>query len=144
MGQSASVADVPGWARALLDDSRVARLGILDDEGAPRVLPVTYAVLDDAIVTAIDHKRKAVPPDRLARLRWVRARPRVALTVDHYDDDWSQLSWVQAIGPITILEAAGAAEAIAALTARYAPYRNQPPSGPVLALAPERVQWWRA
>jgi PPOX class probable F420-dependent enzyme len=144
MGQSASVAELPGWARALLEDSRVARLGIADDDGAPRVLPVTYAVLDDAIVTAIDHKRKEVPADRLARLRWVRARPRAALTVDHYDDDWSQLKWVQAIGPITIIEAARAAEAIAALTARYAPYRDQPPGGPVLALAPERVQWWRA
>jgi PPOX class probable F420-dependent enzyme len=144
MGQSASVAELPGWARALLEDSRVARLGIADDDGAPRVLPVTYAVLDDAIVTAIDHKRKEVPADRLARLRWVRARPRVALTVDHYDDDWSQLKWVQAIGPITILDAAGATEAIAALTARYAPYRDQPPGGPVLALLPERVQWWRA
>jgi PPOX class probable F420-dependent enzyme len=144
MGQSASVADLPGWARALLEDSRVARLGIADDDGAPRVLPVTYAVLDDAIVTAIDHKRKEVPADRLARLRWVRARPRAALTVDHYDDDWSQLAWVQAIGPITILEAADAPAAIAALTQRYAPYRNQPPGGPVLSLAPERVLWWRA
>jgi PPOX class probable F420-dependent enzyme len=128
----------------LLEASRVARLGVVDDEGAPRVLPVTYAVLAGTIVTAIDHKPKQVPADRLARLRWVRARPRVALTVDQYDDDWSQLEWVQAIGPIAILDAADAPEAIAALTERYAPYRNQPPGGPVLSLAPERMLWWRA
>ena len=44
MGSSASVAELPGWARALLESSRVARLGIADDDGAPRVLPVTYAL----------------------------------------------------------------------------------------------------
>jgi len=144
MGQSASVAELPGWARALLEDSRVARLGLADDDGGPRVLPVTYAVLEDAIVTAIDHKRKQVPADRLARVRWVRARPRVALTVDHYDDDWSQLRWVQALGPITILDAAHAPDAIAALTERYPAYRHQPPGGPVLSLTPDRILWWRA
>jgi len=122
----------------------VARLGIADSEGAPRVLPITYAVLDNAIVTAIDHKPKQVPADRLARVRWVRARPRVALTVDRYDDDWSELQWVQALGPVTILEATEAPAAIAALTERYAAYRNQPPGGPVLSLAPDRILWWRA
>ncbi len=144
MGSSASVAELPAWARSLLEGSPVARLGIADASGDPRVLPVTYAVLEGTIVTAIDHKRKEVPADRLARVRWIRARPRVALTVDRYDDDWSQLQWVQALGPITILEAGDAPEAIAALTERYASYRNQAPGGPVLSLAPDRVLWWRA
>jgi PPOX class probable F420-dependent enzyme len=108
------------------------------------VLPVTYAVLHNTIVTAIDHKRKEVPAERLARVRWLRARPRAALTVDRYDDDWSQLQWVQALGPITILETADAPEAIAALTERYDTYRDKPPGGPVLSLAPDRVLWWRA
>ena len=105
---------------------------------------MTYAVLQNTIVTAIDHKRKEIPPERLARVRWLRARPRAALTVDRYDDDWSQLQWVQALGPITILEATDAPEAIAALTERYAPYHDKPPGGPVLSLAPDRVLWWRA
>ncbi len=144
MGSSASVAELPAWARALLESSPVARLGIVDGSGDPRVLPVTYAVLEGTIVTAIDHKRKEIPPERLARVRWLRARPRAALTVDRYDDDWSRLQWVQALGPITILEAADAPEAIAALTERYAPYRDKPPGGPVLSLAPDRVLWWQA
>jgi PPOX class probable F420-dependent enzyme len=144
MGSSASVAELPGWARALLEDSRVARLGVADDEGAPRVLPVTYALAGGALVSAIDHKAKRVPADRLARIRWLKARPRAALTVDHYDDDWSQLRWVQATGPVTIIDAADAPAAIAALTERYPAYRDRPPSGPVLSLAPDRVLWWRA
>jgi len=108
------------------------------------VLPITYALVEDVIVTAIDDKPKQVPAERLARVRWLKARPYVALTVDHYEDDWSRLSWVQAIGRVAIIDAAGAPDAIAALTERYAAYRAKPPGGPVLSLAPDRILWWRA
>ena len=119
-------------------------MGIADDAGHPRVLPVTYAVVNNAIVTAIDHKPKSVAAEHLARVRWLRARPRAALTVDRYEDDWSRLKWVQAIGKVTIVEAAEAPDAIAALAKRYAVYREQPPAGPVLSLEPDRLLWWRA
>jgi PPOX class probable F420-dependent enzyme len=144
MGRSESVAKLPEWAWALLEHSRVARLGLLDGDGGPRVLPVTYALAGEVIVTAIDHKRKAAPVERLARLRWLRERPHAALTVDHYEEDWSQLRWVQAIGSVRILDGADAPEAIAALTERYDAYRRQPPSGPVIVLTPDRLVWWRA
>ena len=123
----------------------MARLGLIDDEGGPRVLPVTFAVAGRALVSAVDvHKAKRVPADRLARLRWLRSRPLAALTVDHYEDDWSRLAWVQAIGAVSILDATDAPDALAALAARYAPYRERPPAGPIIALAPDRVLWWRA
>lgn len=144
MGRSASVAELPRWAHELLAHARVARLGLVDDEGGPRVLPVTFAVADGAIVTAVDHKPKRVAADRLARVRWLRARPRAALTVDHYEEDWSKLAWVQAIGLVSIVGAADGSGAIAALAERYAAYREHPPSGPVITLVPDRVLWWRA
>src|SRR5690349_19588318 len=64
MGRSASVAELPKWARALLETSRVAHLGLIDDDHAPRVLPVTYALAGRALVSAVDHKPKTVPSDR--------------------------------------------------------------------------------
>jgi PPOX class probable F420-dependent enzyme len=142
MGSCASVAKLPEWARALLETERVGRLGLVDDEHHPRVLPVTFALTGGALVSVVDHKRKDVPVDRLARLRWLRARPRAALTVDHYDEDWSQLAWVQALGPVAIR--ADAPDAIAALAARYPQYRDHPPAGPVIELAPDRIIWWKA
>jgi PPOX class probable F420-dependent enzyme len=142
MGSCASVAKLPKWALTLLERSRVARLGIVDDDGAPRVLPVTYALAGEVLVSAIDHKRKDVPPERLARVRWLRARPRAALTVDHYDEDWSALAWVQVLGPVAILDDAPAA--IVALAERYSQYREHPPAGPVIELVPDRIVWWRA
>jgi PPOX class probable F420-dependent enzyme len=143
MGSCASVAKLPKWARELLEEARVARLGLIDGDGHPRVLPVTFALAGDALVTAIDHKRKDVPAQRLARLRWLRARPRAALTVDHYEEDWSRLAWVQALGATTIHDAADARAAIAALEGRYEQYRDHPPVGPVIVLAPDRFVWWR-
>jgi PPOX class probable F420-dependent enzyme len=128
----------------LLEDARVARLGLLDDRGRPRVLPVTFAVSGTRLVTAVDHKPKRRGGEDLARVRWLRARPSAALTVDRYDDDWTALAWVQALGDVDLLEVAAASDDVAALAARYEPYRTRPPAGPVLALSPERLLWWRA
>jgi PPOX class probable F420-dependent enzyme len=120
----------------------VARLGLLDASGAPRVLPVTFAVAEGRVWSAVDDKpKRAAEP---ARVRWLRARPRAALTVDLYADDWAQLAWVQLLGAVAVLDVASAPEGLAALVARYAPYQERAPRGPLLRLSVERVLWWRA
>src|SRR5262245_29387614 len=87
--------NVPGWAVEMLRERRVAHLGLTDDDGLPRVLPVTFALYADSLWTAIDTKpKRAAEP---ARVRWLRARPAAALTVDRYDDDWDLLAWVQVL-----------------------------------------------
>ena len=144
MGWSASVAELPEWAGRLLDSARVARLGLLDDDGAPRVLPVVFAVSGGALVTAVDDKPKRRAGEELARVRWLRSRPRAALTVDHYEDDWSALGWVQALGTVRVSGVGDSPAAIDALRERYPQYREHPPPGPVLELVPDRLLWWRA
>ena len=134
---------LPGWARSLLDDERVGHLGLLDSDGHPRVLPVTYAIHEQAAWTAIDNKPKQ-PGREPARLRWLRARPGAALTVDRYDEDWSQLCWVQLLGTVTILPGPPTGAAAEALSRRYPQYRQDPPPGPLLRLVPERAVCWRA
>jgi PPOX class probable F420-dependent enzyme len=108
------------------------------------VLPVTYARLGGALWTAVDDKPKRRPGTDLARVRWLRADPRAALTVDRYAEDWTRLAWVQVLGDVDVLDAAGQPEALRALAARYAPYRERPPRGPLLCLHPRRVLYWRA
>ena len=130
------------WASELLETERVGRLGLLDEEGAPRVLPVTFALADGVIWSAIDQKPKRSA--ELARLRFLRRDPRATLTVDRYSDDWDQLAWVQVLGRVEILEAVDAADGMEALAAKYPQYRDEAPPGPVLALRPERHLWWRA
>jgi PPOX class probable F420-dependent enzyme len=136
--------DLPAWAAELLRTQPVAHLGLLDDDGRPRVLPVTFAVLDGAVWSAVDDKPKRRPGEQLARVRWLRARPRSALTVDRYDDDWARLAWVQLLGDTAVLDVASHGPAVAALAARYPAYRERPPGGPLLRLVPERALWWRA
>jgi PPOX class probable F420-dependent enzyme len=119
----------------------VARLGLIDDVGRPRVLPVTFALVGDQAWSAVDDKPKRSVGTELARVRWLRRRPEATLLVDHYDDDWSQLAWVQLIGRVTIIDAG---EPPPELVAKYEPYRRRPPQGPLLRLDIERVVHWRA
>ena len=117
-------------------------MGLLDEKGAPRVLPVTFAVAEGRIWSAIDDKPKRAGEP--ARLRFLRRDPRAALTVDRYSDDWDELAWVQVLGSVRILDVAEGADGLAALSAKYEQYREEAPPGPLLALEPERYLWWRA
>ncbi len=136
--------DLPPWGRALLERECVGHLGLIDDDGHPRVLPVTFARAGGVLASAVDEKPKRAPGAELARVRWLRRRPLAALTVDHYDDDWSRLAWVQALGSIDVADVADHPQVLAALQAKYAPYRDRVPPGPMLLLRPQRVLWWRA
>ena len=133
---------LPSWARDLLESERVARLAYLDDGDRPRVLPVTYALSGEAVWSAIDDKpKRAAEP---ARVRYLRRRPQAALCVDVYHDDWSRLAWVQLVGRVAVIEVADAPDALNALAARYAAYRERTPPGPLLRLSVERALSWRA
>jgi PPOX class probable F420-dependent enzyme len=140
----ASLGGLPGWARNLLETEPVGHLGLIDYEGLPRVLPVTFAVVGETIWSAIDEKPKRVPGRELARVRWLQDRPETAFTVDHYSEDWSELAWVQVLGRTTVAELDGNDAALEALSSRYPSYRTQPPRGPLLKLQPGRLVWWRA
>lgn len=117
-------------------------MGLLDEEGAPRVLPVTFVVAEGRIWSAIDQKPKRAGEP--ARLRYLRRDPRAALMVDRYSDDWEELAWVQVLGTVRILDLAEGAAGLGALSAKYEQYREKRPPGPLLALRPERYLWWRA
>ena len=103
--------------------------------------PITFARVGNALWTAIDDKPKRGTPKRIERLR---NDPRATITVDRYDDDWSRLAWVQAVGSMAVISIDGHERIIAALTARYPAYETQSPKGPLLRLTPELVLWWRA
>jgi PPOX class probable F420-dependent enzyme len=138
-----SLAELPAWARALLGEARVARLGHLDEDGGPRVLPVTFAVAGPALVSALDDVKPKSGREP-ARVRRLRARSAASLLVDVYDEDWTRLRWVQVLGPVRVLDAADAGGALDALAAKYPAYAERRPPGPVLELTPARVLAWAA
>jgi PPOX class probable F420-dependent enzyme len=132
---------MPAWANEMLRTARVGRLGLLDLDDRPRVLPVTFALAGGNLYSAIDRKPKRGEP---ARLRYLERRPEAALTVDHYEDDWTALAWVQVLGRVEIVPAEADPAALAALAAKYSQYRADLPPGPVLKLVPRRTLCWRA
>jgi PPOX class probable F420-dependent enzyme len=119
----------------------VARLATVRPDGAPHVVPVVFALVDGTVYSAVDGKPKRTR--RLQRLANVRADPRCALLVDHYEDDWSRLWWVRADGTAAVVEDPPAAHpGLAALAARHPQYRAQPPDGPLLVVTVERWSGW--
>lgn len=122
--------------------ARVARLATLRPDGTPHVVPVTFALDGWAIVTAVDHKPKGTTA--LQRLRNIEATPAVSVLVDHYDDDWTQLWWVRADGTARVVDVPDAPTAVELLVAKYAPYRDQPPQGPVIVVTVDRWAAWAA
>ena len=134
----------PDEARALLASARVARLATADAEGRPHLVPITFAVDGDDIVTAVDHKPKRT--SGLRRLANIEVNPRVSVLADHYEDDWSRLWWARADGLARVADP-GAAEherAVSRLAARYPQYQERRPDDAVILISVSRWSGWRA
>jgi PPOX class probable F420-dependent enzyme len=131
-------------ARVCVDGARVARLGTLSKTGRVDLVPITFTLVDDVIVTAVDHKPKTTT--HLKRLENVRANPEVSVLVDEYDDaDWAALWWVRLRGQAEVIDDGGRYDrAIDALVEKYPQYEDTRPCGPAIIVHLVGWQWWSA
>ncbi|MQY30786.1 TIGR03668 family PPOX class F420-dependent oxidoreductase [Nocardia aurantia] len=125
--------------------ARVARLATTGADGAPHVVPVTFAVSPPAepaaVVIAVDHKPKTTT--NLRRLRNIAATGRASILTDEYDEDWPRLWWVRLDGRARVLtDDAGRAAPITWLVAKYAQYQDNPPQGPVIRIEADTITGW--
>jgi PPOX class probable F420-dependent enzyme len=133
----------PDEARSRFETGRVARLATVDAEGAPHVVPVTFALEGDRIVTAVDAKPKRA--SSLKRLANVAANPRVSLLVDEYDEDWDRLWWARADGLARVVDLGPDLDrSISLLRERYAQYTTVALIGPAVVVEVERWVGWSA
>ncbi len=104
------------------------------------MVPITFAVQDGDIVTAVDHKPKR--HERLQRLVNIEANPHVTVLIDHWDDDWARLWWVRLDGRAVIhdIDPGG----IEALAAKYIEYARRPPQGPMIRITIQHTASWAA
>ena len=74
------------------------------------------------------------------------SRPQAALTVDRYEDDWSALAWVQALGRVEVLDArATSPRRSQRWSPSTSPTAEHPPPGPLLSpRCPSASSRWRA
>lgn len=120
-----SVIGLTASQAAFLAEGRVGRLATVDESGQPYLVPVCYVYLDGCLYSALDEKPKTVDPRRLKRVRNILANPRVALVVDRYSEEWSQLAYVSVRGRADLLEPSACEHdrAIGALREKYQQYR---------------------
>jgi PPOX class probable F420-dependent enzyme len=130
--------------RLFLSHCRVAHLATADAYAVPHVVPVCFALDENALYITVDEKPKRRPGATLKRLANIAANAAVAIVADRYDEDWSRLGWVMLHGRAEILT--GEAEhdrAQALLRARYPQLgRMQIAHLPVIAVRIERTTSW--
>lgn len=129
--------------RAFLAACRVGHLATADARAMPHVVPVCYALGQDALYITIDAKPKRT--DRpLKRLRNIAANPLASVVVDRYNEDWTRLGWVMLEGAADILVAGREhADAQALLRERYPQLATMAIADlPVIALRPAKVRSW--
>jgi PPOX class probable F420-dependent enzyme len=131
------------WIAEALRDARVARLGTLGADSAVRLVPICFAVVDDHLVSAVDHKPKRT--GQLQRLDDMVASGTATVLIDHYEEDWTRLWWVRIRGRATVHDPGdqAAEPALAALEAKYAQYHERPPTGSVYRIAIDEIRSWR-
>ncbi len=130
-------------ALAKLEQSPLGYLATVRANGAPHLVPITFALDSDLIVHMVDHKPKTTT--RLQRLANISANSEVSLLVDHYDDDWAHLWWVRIDGIANVVEDGDEWQAArSALALKYHQYRDSPPSGPAVLITIVEVSGWVA
>lgn len=118
-------------------------------------MPIAYAFEDApqglVVYSALDEKRKTVAdPRALARVRDIGTRPRVAVLVDHWAEDWSQLAWLRLEGTATVLEPTQTsggehAHAVRLLRTRYPQYAAHAlDERPMIKVVVKRISGWSA
>jgi PPOX class probable F420-dependent enzyme len=134
--------------RALIEAARTATLATVDAAGRPRLVPICFVVDPDEVLwSPLDEKPKATADVRaLARVRDILARPEVAVLVQRWSEDWSELAWLRMAGRATLSEPPDVPAVIRAdLRGRYPQYEHHDlEHRPMLRIGIERLSRWSA
>jgi coenzyme F420-0:L-glutamate ligase/coenzyme F420-1:gamma-L-glutamate ligase len=131
-----------------LTAARVARMATADQAAAPHAIPICFWFDSTRFYFAIDEKPKRATGSGLKRMRNIAQNPRVALIVDHYEEDWSQLAYVLIHGAARVVDDNEEYMlALRHLRDKYRQYRAMrlsPDKNPIVRIEPERVHVWGA
>jgi PPOX class probable F420-dependent enzyme len=136
--------------RAFIDAARRAVLATIGNDGRPRLVPVCFCLDPDrpTLYSPLDDKpKRSGDPLTLARVRDVRADPRVTVLVDRWDEDWTRLAWLRADGTAEVLlpqaNVPDRTAIVSALRARYPQYADQRlEERPLIRIMIKRVTDW--
>jgi len=133
-----------------INSHRVARLATADAAGRPAVVPICYVFNGESFYSAIDKKPKRVDLMQLQRVRNIRVNSHVALVIDDYSENWSELIYVVIRGVAEIIDPNESVStehesAVAALRLKYEQYRSMViDRNPIIKIVPKQVRLWSA
>ena len=81
-------------ARLCLTSARVATLGTARSSGEIDLVPITFAVAGNQLVSVVDHKPKTTP--HLRRLENITGNPRVTVLAPSDAEAWTRRGWGRA------------------------------------------------
>ena len=141
--------DLDKRTQEFIRDHRVARLATSDVVGQPAVVPICYAFDGERLYVPLDEKPKSVPDHELKRVRNIRANPRVAVVVDDYSEDWSDLVYVLIRGTAEVISSSENADehrrAVELLRGKYPQYRSMKlDERSIIKITPIRIKRWAA
>jgi PPOX class probable F420-dependent enzyme len=126
----------------------IAHLATVSAAGEPHNVPLCFWFDGARFYFVIDEKPKRKIGIAIKRMKNIAQNPRVALLIDHYDDDWTRLAYVLINGAAKVVEdAAEYSRAIENLRAKYPQYGNMQLSSernPLVRIDPDRVHAWGA
>jgi PPOX class probable F420-dependent enzyme len=133
--------------RTRLKQARVARFATLDLKSQPHVVPVCFLYDGSHFYTALDKKPKRLKPEKLARVRHIRATPHVALLIDEYYEKWTRLWFVLVRGTARLLPKSAAPErarVIRLLRKKYPQYAAGmlADDAEIIRITPKRITAW--
>jgi len=133
--------------RGFLTLARVGRLATADRAGAPHNVPLCFWFDGGArFYFVIDEKPKREIGTGLKRMRNIAENPRVALVVDHYEEEWTALAYVLIHGEARVVEDPGEYTiALRNLRDKYPQYRAMalnPERNPMVRIEAARVHRW--
>ena len=123
----------------LIAHERVCRVATAGPEGRPHLVPVVHVLAGDKIYLGSGDDGRKVGN--------LRVNPRVAITIDLYSDDWSQLRGVMVQGTARLIERGPRfKQARAHLYAKYPQYAKEaalsPSDSVIVEVTPAHVFTW--
>ena len=133
----------------MLRRATVARLATVDANQHPHLVPICFVFDGKLFHTAVDRKPKRVSAQQLARLRNIQRQPRVALLIDHYEDDWTRLWYVLIRGKAKVLPLSARRQrdsALRRLRTKYPQYARGmlADEATIIQIQPQKFTCWSA
>jgi len=132
--------------REFVEAARIGHLATASSAGAPHNIPLCFWFDGARFYFVIDEKPKRATGTGIKRMKNIAENPRVALVIDHYEENWQQLGYVLIHGIARMVEdEAEYADAIQHLRHKYSQYHAMMltrEKNPLVRIEPQRIHTW--